>query len=503
MLHVGNVEKLIGELGGEALYGAGTDQFGIALRELIQNARDAIHARRNFDSHFEGSVRVRLQRNPDAIRLLVEDDGIGMSRRVLTGPLLDFGSSFWASSLVKEEFPGLRSSRFQSVGRFGIGFYSVFMIATEVCVASRRWDQGQNEVTQLIFENGVSLRPLLISERPADLPHDVSTRIALGIKVGILSEDGKIEVKRNVMNGKNFFVEVADYIAALCAGLDVKITYEDSNGSKVEIHAGHPLKTQQHANWLRKLSFAHFQDPSVGKYIDENHHRLRPISEGDKCFGLAAISTQRTNTQEFLNAATVGGLASSVHHRGPSDYIGYIDFKPKSAKRDQDGYAASETAMQVWADGQFKLLMQSKLTPLEQSAAAASFANFNFDPSPILRVCVGFDGQVALLDLVELTKLMERMDVAFLKSRVMDYADAHNDIYFIPNRALIRPLQSGNLYELSMVSGVPKKDCSVAGCIHRALLQQGKSPRWIVEKDIARSFIFGTLDAVVVTTKPV
>jgi hypothetical protein len=502
MLHVSNVEKLISELGGEVLYGAGTDQFGIALRELIQNARDAIHARRNFDPHFEGSVRVRLQRNSDSIKLLVEDDGIGMSRRVLTGPLLDFGSSFWASSLVKEEFPGLRSSKFQSIGRFGIGFYSVFMIATEVCVASRRWDQGQNEVTQLIFENGVSLRPLLISGRPADLPSDICTRITLGVKKGILSEDGKLEVKRNVMNGTNFFVEVADYIAALCAGLDVKINYEDDKGCKAEIHSGHPMNPQNHASWLRRLSFACFQNPSVGKYIDENHHRLRPISEDGKCFGLAAISVRRSNDQEFLSVATVGGLATSVHHRGPSDYIGYIDYKPKSAKRDQDGYAASESTMQAWVKDQFELLMQSKLNPLEQTAAAASLANFNFDPTPILRVCVGFDAQVAFLSLTELIRLMERMDVAFLKPRIMECADVHNDIYFMPNRALIRPLQGGSLYNLSMVEGIPKKDCSVASCIHRALLQQGKSPRWNIEKDVARSVVFGALDAVVVTVKP-
>jgi len=32
------------------------------------------------------------------------------------------------------------------------------MIATQVCVASRRWDHGQDMVTQLIFENGISPR---------------------------------------------------------------------------------------------------------------------------------------------------------------------------------------------------------------------------------------------------------------------------------------------------------------------------------------------------------
>lgn len=44
----------------------------------------------------------------------VEDNGVGMSPKVLTGPFLDFGQSFWGTSLMHEELPGLESKGFIS-----------------------------------------------------------------------------------------------------------------------------------------------------------------------------------------------------------------------------------------------------------------------------------------------------------------------------------------------------------------------------------------------------
>ena len=51
-----------------------------------------------------------------------------MSRRVLVDYLLDFGSSFWTSEGVKQEFPGLIGKGMPHTGRYGIGFFSVFML---------------------------------------------------------------------------------------------------------------------------------------------------------------------------------------------------------------------------------------------------------------------------------------------------------------------------------------------------------------------------------------
>ena len=107
------------------------------------------------------SLQVGLLSEGDQVWLVVEDNGIGMSEQVLTGPLLDFGTSFWRSSLAMEEFPGLMAAGMHAIGRFGIGFFSVFMLGPVVRVYSRRCDKGQDTGRLLEFRGGTSARPIL------------------------------------------------------------------------------------------------------------------------------------------------------------------------------------------------------------------------------------------------------------------------------------------------------------------------------------------------------
>jgi HSP90 family molecular chaperone len=60
-IHVDNVEGLVKSLAGANLYGH-EDQLGVALRELIQNARDAVAARQALENDYVGKIRVQLKR---------------------------------------------------------------------------------------------------------------------------------------------------------------------------------------------------------------------------------------------------------------------------------------------------------------------------------------------------------------------------------------------------------------------------------------------------------
>ena len=86
-IHVTDLPRVIKSVGGEELYGKHPE---VALRELIQNASDAIHTRRIYEQRTQdyGSVTISLKKNCDGSNWLeVRDDGIGMSRHVLRGCL--------------------------------------------------------------------------------------------------------------------------------------------------------------------------------------------------------------------------------------------------------------------------------------------------------------------------------------------------------------------------------------------------------------------------------
>jgi hypothetical protein len=89
-IRVNDVAGLAKTLGGEQLYG---DDRLAPLRELVQNASDAVRARAFLESRPPdlGEVTVRVDVDDHGHYIEVRDNGVGMSRAVMTGYLLDFG----------------------------------------------------------------------------------------------------------------------------------------------------------------------------------------------------------------------------------------------------------------------------------------------------------------------------------------------------------------------------------------------------------------------------
>ncbi|WP_162010841.1 ATP-binding protein [Neptuniibacter caesariensis] len=495
-VHVGNMENLVSSLGGEKLYGAGCDKFEVILRELIQNSRDSIHARREIDKDFIGQITVRLISDDNGVCLYIEDNGVGMSLRVLTGPLLDFGTSFWTSSLVQSEFPGLRSSKFKSVGQFGIGFYSVFMGADKVRVSSKPWNGGSSDVRQLNFNNGLSLRPLLKHEIPEDFNSNISTQIKLNLKEGILESTDKVLIKRNQMRAEDLEVSVEDYISSICAALDVSVYFSVNDSNCIEIHKDIKNETD-YSDWLKRISYSKYQPQTVENYITTNIHRLRPIIDNDQWHGLAAISVAPTTEQNFLSLNAVGGLNSSVHHRSGEHYMGYIDRLPQSAKREGKGYSASDEAIKTWALEQVELLKKEGMQPLDKCILAYNLCYFGVDPIDIGYVFVIRNDMPEFLSFKELADLSLVEDIVFVKTDLMEHIDSHSQINSLPGQTLIKPLRNSNFLSLKMEEGIPVKNYSILDCLYREIVQSGYEPSFSVEKNIGQSFM-GMNDGLVI-----
>ena len=503
-VHVGNIEKIIHNLGGEMLYGAGSDILGVIIREMIQNARDAIKARGAMDNNFEGKITINVSKDSTSTWIGIEDNGIGMSERILTGPLLDFGTSFWTSSLVQSEFPGLRSSKFKSIGKFGIGFYSVFMLAEQAFISSRNFTGGLSDIRQLKFMNGFSLRPILSKGRPQNFNSSLSTQIKLKLKESIIADDLLIEIKANKMGSVNFKVPFQEYLCAMCAGLDVQLYYKEFNKSEIKIHESIDSTNFNKLEWLTRISFAEFQPNSlfIKEYISKNIARLKPIFEGTTILGLAAISTKNDNTQDFLSVSTVGGLASTIYHRDGDTFIGYLDYTPKSAKREIDHFTASEESIFAWGKEQLRELTMMNLSPIEKYNASSSLCEFKIDPSGLALILTVYDGQLIFFTFDELAELSSKVSIAFLNSGLgPGHMEMNHNIQELKGFALIRPLTNSLFLSLKMKNGIPENNFSILDCLYRAILNKNYTPI-ITELSSVGTNLFGqNISATILSSK--
>lgn len=504
-IHVSNVEKIVQNLGGKMLYGVNSDILEIVLREMIQNARDSIKARSIFDENFEEKIAINLTKDSSSTWIIIEDNGIGMSERILTGPLLDFGTSFWTSSLVQSEFPGLRSSKFKSIGKFGIGFYSVFMLAEQVFISSRNFNQGFTDICQLKFTKGFSLRPILSKGAPQHFSTLVSTQLKLKLKPNFIGEDLQIEIKTNKMGAVNFKVPIKDYLAVLCAGLDVPVFYKELDGSEIKIHENVNSAKFNTLEWLTSLSFAEHQpNPSAVKaYISKNVSRLKPIIENGRILGIAAISTKDENlVQDFLSLATVDGLAFTVHHRDGEKFIGYIDHTPKSAKREMDHFTASEDTIKTWAEAQLNELFSLNLSPVEKYVASSSLCQFKVDPSKLALILTVYNGKMEFLSFEQLADLSLTMHIAFLNSDLSggEHIDTHHNIHNLNGYALIRPLTNSSFLSLKRIDGKPENNFSILDCLYKAILEKNYTPTFSEINNVGKNLFGQDISAITLSS---
>ncbi|OQX16725.1 MAG: molecular chaperone HtpG [Desulfobulbaceae bacterium A2] len=135
----------------------------IFLRELISNAADALekfrHLRLTAEPDFDNHVplEITIECDDKAHRLTVVDTGIGMSREELEKNLGTIAHS--GSSRFLEELADAARQDLQLIGRFGVGFYAVFMAGGRVRVQSRPWDGGEGHEWESDGGGSYTIRP--------------------------------------------------------------------------------------------------------------------------------------------------------------------------------------------------------------------------------------------------------------------------------------------------------------------------------------------------------
>jgi hypothetical protein len=243
-VRISQVQTLVENFGGKKLYG---DNPRLALRELLQNAIDAVHACRALGGlgELEGEIEVALEPAGEGQQWLhVTDTGIGMSRYVLTNVLLDFGRSLWRSSDLRGEWSGLAATGFEAIGQFGIGFFSVFMLGEKVRVTTNRYEVQEGERQwALEFKNGTQQRPLLREPLKSEKLNRHGTRISVLLNDAVLTD--MLEPEECTL---------AELTALLAPAVDVNIYFKsDVDTKRMLIQANDWKIISTPELWLRLL----------------------------------------------------------------------------------------------------------------------------------------------------------------------------------------------------------------------------------------------------------
>ncbi len=170
----------------------------VFLRELVSNAADACEKLRyeaiSTPSLLAGDAdtRILLTLDADNNQLIIEDNGIGMSRAELIEALGTIARSGTRAFMERIE-ASKASEGAQLIGQFGVGFYSSFMVAERVDVASRK---AGEETAWLWSSDGKG--SYSVSELdPADAPAR-GTRITLHLMEDVKDYTRRTKVERIV-----------------------------------------------------------------------------------------------------------------------------------------------------------------------------------------------------------------------------------------------------------------------------------------------------------------
>ena len=117
----------------------------IFLRELISNAVDATNKIKSLTSRGDfkgklGDLKIEVVLDKEAGTLTIRDHGIGMSEEEVGKYLNQIAIS------SAQEFVEKYQDENNIIGKFGLGFYSAFMVADKVEVTTKSWKEAEKAV---------------------------------------------------------------------------------------------------------------------------------------------------------------------------------------------------------------------------------------------------------------------------------------------------------------------------------------------------------------------
>ena len=163
----------------------------IFLRELLSNASDAID-KYHYLSLSDESLPIRndyeihIDIDKEKRTITITDNGIGMTYEEVNdnlGTIAKSGTLAFAKKLEEAKNEGTESP--ETIGQFGVGFYSSFMVAKKVVVLTK---SPYSEKGYLFSSTGKDTYEIDECDKQTD-----GTSITLYLKENTKTEDGKVE----------------------------------------------------------------------------------------------------------------------------------------------------------------------------------------------------------------------------------------------------------------------------------------------------------------------
>lgn len=163
----------------------------IFLRELISNASDAIdkyHYLSLTDENLpkRNDYEIHLEVNKDEKTLSISDNGIGMTYDEINDNLGTIAKSGTLAFMEKlEKKADAKEENPETIGQFGVGFYSAFMVAKKVVVETK---SPYSQKAYRFTSNGEDTYEIEEIEKPT-----IGTTITLTLKENTKSSEGVVE----------------------------------------------------------------------------------------------------------------------------------------------------------------------------------------------------------------------------------------------------------------------------------------------------------------------
>ena len=120
-------------------------EHDIFIRELVSNASDAItkrHTLARSQGHEMPEGRVKIELDKTKKMITIEDNGIGMTESEVEKYIAQLAFSGAEEFVKKMKDMGNTNTKDEIIGKFGLGFYSAFMVAEKVEVESLSMTPG-------------------------------------------------------------------------------------------------------------------------------------------------------------------------------------------------------------------------------------------------------------------------------------------------------------------------------------------------------------------------